>query len=413
MPGQTDVQKLIQGLAPGAVNNGNPNTIYNTAGTVMQPAAPPPTLNTDGTFNMNLLPPAASLGPTTLNLPALTGAASMGVWQAPAPAAPLNLPTWQYINSLPANPGPAVPPPVTDGPPITDGQMPPPIPGSGRNKGCVTVDSRIYGLGRAGDVEVGDTITVIDPATFETSEEVVTYSEAKLQPVVRITTKGGTVLECSESAPISDETGEQIEAKNLLGVSIPVSVHGMIEFETVMRVEELGEQMVQHISCADQFFLAGKEDGKYLLHHNKRQIMPGQANPGHIDTTGGGINGDWLFSSGGGDWADQFGAEGARGGWLMTNAPPSITKIAAQKEAPTEEQATVAVKDSESWFKAILETTGVNVGQAWDYITKNPLRSILAVMSGNIGGLLIKAGVSAIRTPDKKEGPPRKSVGPR
>jgi hypothetical protein len=148
------------------------------------------------------------------------------------------------------------------------------------NDACVTVDSLIFDFGRAGDVVVGDVLKVIDPVTFELSDATVSYSEAKTQPAVRITTKEGFVLECSKSAPICDDTGEEVRAENLLGVSIPVSRHGLIEFEVVMKVEDLGEKLVQHITCENNYFLAGKDSSAFCLHHNAKRAPsfgPGDA----------------------------------------------------------------------------------------------------------------------------------------
>jgi hypothetical protein len=118
MPTQTDIQQLIQQLTPSGVNNGNPNTVYNTPGTPMQPApavgvAPPPTMNPDGTMNMNSIPQTADLSAL---LPVRTSQ-ELGVWNAP----PLtnNRPQWQLpFSNLPslgntAPTQPTTPPPVT------------------------------------------------------------------------------------------------------------------------------------------------------------------------------------------------------------------------------------------------------------------------------------------------------------
>lgn len=52
MATQTDIQQLIQSIVPSAVNNGNPNTIYNNA---------PPVLDGQGNWFASHLPTAASL----------------------------------------------------------------------------------------------------------------------------------------------------------------------------------------------------------------------------------------------------------------------------------------------------------------------------------------------------------------
>lgn len=449
MPNQTDVQKLIQGLAPGAVNNGNPNTVYNTPGTVMggTPSVPPPTTDGLGNWSLNNLPQAATLGAPQLQLPPVVGSSQLGSWTAPQNPAALNLPQWklmQYGNTGTTPPGTTTPPPTAP-PPRTGGPTPPNVgtpdpladfggfdnegrwhPGQGalnmlgdnalfsqsfsiydpafkkiwgldsvpsevkseitgqngeideaktegffnkvfsskgllqgldaiteifpflngvdwynsttgqinivssamqvvanalgigplfrlfmkafNNKkleeavplsaGCVVVDAIIHEYGRAGDVAVGDTLKVIDPVTFELEDGAVSYSEAKLQPCVRITTKSGVELECSKSAPISDDTGEQVLAEHLLGVNVPVSKHGMIEFETVMSVEDIGERLVQHITCENNFFLAGKKKGLYLLHHNAKKVEG--LNPFKIGDLGHGSN------PGGLGWGGNF-----------------------------------------------------------------------------------------------------------
>lgn len=401
MPTQTDVQKLIQGLAPGSVNNGNPNTIYNTPATVANMAPVDPHL--------------ATVPPSQLTLPPVTPSSQLGAWVAPHAPQAINLPQWKIIQPTAGSGTSTTPPPATTPPgetqtplnlgagfkgntwypselkgifnensllhnpfnaddpeiqaryglnsvpeqvraaltPTSNGtvdqssvdnvltnMMPKTSNGSidwlealdrlteifpllngvnwhdadtgkiniassaiqvvanalglgpiikfftnvlgkartqtdGKSHGvgnaCVTVDSRIFGLGRAGNVKEGDTIRIIDPTTFEMSEALVTYAEPKLQPTVRITTKDGFSLECSRSAPISDETGEPVLAEHLLGISIPVSRFGVIDFEVVMKVEDMGEQMVQHITCDNNYFLAGEEDGAYTLHHNAKK----------------------------------------------------------------------------------------------------------------------------------------------
>jgi hypothetical protein len=44
----------------------------------------------------------------------------------------------------------------------------------------------------------------------------------------------------------------------------------------------VGMRMVQHITCESKFFLAGKEPGRYLLHHNAKAAPTG----GMSNTTG-------------------------------------------------------------------------------------------------------------------------------
>lgn len=137
--------------------------------------------------------------------------------------------------------------------------------------GCVVVDSFVKGMPLAGKIKVGDMMPTVDPITQETLPQEVTYAETKNVPCVRITTESGVVLDCSETAPIADVDGNQVLSVNLLGVLIPTQVHGILSAEKVVSVESIGNKDVRHITCGNKFFLAGKEEGKYLYHHNIKQ----------------------------------------------------------------------------------------------------------------------------------------------
>jgi len=60
MPDQRDVQQLIQSLTPSAVNNGNPNTVYNQP--MPQGGYIPPTYDPGtNTWRVNPAPPASTV----------------------------------------------------------------------------------------------------------------------------------------------------------------------------------------------------------------------------------------------------------------------------------------------------------------------------------------------------------------
>lgn len=134
--------------------------------------------------------------------------------------------------------------------------------------GCVVTTSRVPGFQNAGDIKVGDTMLTTDAVTFEEGADEVTYSKPELQPCVEITTESGIQLQCSTSAPIADKDGNQVKAPDLLDVVIPVYDHGERRFEKVVSVEKIGLRTVQKITCGNKFFKAGKESGRYVLHHN-------------------------------------------------------------------------------------------------------------------------------------------------
>ncbi len=145
--------------------------------------------------------------------------------------------------------------------------------GGGGGGGCVTTDSLIYGhVGTADTVMIGDTMTVIDPVSHELGTGLVSYATAKKQPCVEIETTSGIVLRCSKSAPLALADGSQILAKFALNNSIQVMNNGVVGVEEVIRVDELGIQPVMHITCENNFFMAGTTEGKYILHHNLKEI---------------------------------------------------------------------------------------------------------------------------------------------
>lgn len=136
--------------------------------------------------------------------------------------------------------------------------------------GCVCIDSIVFDGRKASEVEVGDELDTIDPITNQFKKQIVTRSETKLSECVRITTESGIQLDCSISAPISDEHGNQVLAPSLCGVMIPVIDNEEHKLERVVSVEEIGMKKIRHITVNDSFFPAGKEANRYILHHNKQ-----------------------------------------------------------------------------------------------------------------------------------------------
>ena len=167
--------------------------------------------------------------------------------------------------------------------------------GSWDGSGCVVVDSVLSDYGRADDVNVGDMMEVIDPVSYKKSEGKVSYSTTKIMPCVRITTETGVVLDCSTTAPIADEHGNQVLAPRLKGKLIPVSNDGEFYLDRVESVEDIGEREVRHITVENNFFLAGKEAGKYVFHHNMKAVESGGVAAPSSDPSEGGFW-SWLKS---------------------------------------------------------------------------------------------------------------------
>jgi len=300
MPDQRDVQQLIQSLTPSAVNNGNPNTVYNQP----QPQGGyiPPTFD-PGTNTWRINPAPA---PSAVNWQQMSASQPQTwSWQQPAQPAPIPQPNGP-MPTTPTTPIPTTPTPVppgstvggyNNGASMNSDDSGFRVAGNAATEGCVVVNTYLQDFDRADQVEVGDDMFVVDPISYKKSVGRVSYSTTKLMPCVRITTENGIVLECSTTAPIADERGEQVLAPNLLHKLIPVCDNGMFYLDRVETIEDIGEQEVRHITVEDNFFLAGKEKGRYIFHHNMK-MGPGS----YIPYDSGGM--DFMF-------AQDFGGRGA------------------------------------------------------------------------------------------------------
>lgn len=209
--------------------------------------------------------------------------AAPGVWTADAGTPPA------FISEITGAPwcSPPEPPVVTirpgnaapdDGGTVKPqpGISPSPKPGierspvvGGRGGGCVMVDSLMPDGRTAGEVQVGDVLSMADPMTLEPMAAAVTYSEPVMQPCAEIITEGGARLRCSLSAPIPTPDGLR-SPNDLGGRLVAVLRDGEAVWERVARIRGIGPRMVQHISVEDGCFWAG--DADFILHHNKARI---------------------------------------------------------------------------------------------------------------------------------------------
>jgi hypothetical protein len=130
--------------------------------------------------------------------------------------------------------------------------------GGGGSPPCVTVDSfvrrkrdGIVADVPAGEVIVGDYLRVMNPITGVKRWGRVSYSQRVPYECVQVTTEHGVTLSCSMAA------------------EIPADDLGQYRIGTVTHVEPIGVRDVQHITCEDDFFLAGDQPCRYLAHHNK------------------------------------------------------------------------------------------------------------------------------------------------
>lgn len=140
--------------------------------------------------------------------------------------------------------------------------------GGGSGGACVDVDSLLPCGRRAGDIKVGDELFLFDPVTMEAATGIVTYSQAKEAPCVRVVTAAGDSLRCSTTAPIPTRRRGLVTAPNLIGQEILVADGDLMRWEVVCDVQNIGIGLVQHITVGDRCFWASERGDSFILHHN-------------------------------------------------------------------------------------------------------------------------------------------------
>lgn len=139
--------------------------------------------------------------------------------------------------------------------------------GGGGGIGCPQVDEPVIRrtsdgsqeVIRAGDVRLGDLI--LSPRGRWL---LVSYSEAKLQPCVRVTFEDGEARVFSTSAPLEDADGNEVLAPLVNGRVLRHRTSGSMR---VVDVHDAGEQWVQHVTAENDYFLVGN-----FSHHNLKPI---------------------------------------------------------------------------------------------------------------------------------------------
>lgn len=133
---------------------------------------------------------------------------------------------------------------------------------------CVTWDTWLPGIGLAAYAKEGQEILIGDPKKGKTAIAKITKVSTHCDCCVRITTKMGVSLDCTTTAPIALAGGGRRRAPDLLGQQIPVKIDGVWEIDEVCSIVPIGMQTVVKITCEDNFFFAGREIDRYMLHHN-------------------------------------------------------------------------------------------------------------------------------------------------
>lgn len=242
--------------------------------------------------------PTSSAGASPTPTPTVTATVTPSITVTPSPTpqatispTPSITPSKTYTIPPSATRSPTpTPTPVAS---VTPTPTPTPSPSS-VNGGCgpcytnCPLTSALLPDGRkAGDVKVGDILTLGDEQTLENYYGKVTYSATAIEKTVRIKTKNGIELSCSTTAPLATDVGF-INAVDVLGYNVAVWDEGNKYFDQVIDVENLGDQEVQNITVDNKSFWVGDNSNKFVLHHNLKWCCDARGNcesipPGHCE----------------------------------------------------------------------------------------------------------------------------------
>jgi hypothetical protein len=110
---------------------------------------------------------------------------------------------------------------------------------------------------RAGDVRVGDRLLLSSGRWG-----LVSFSERRQQPGVRVVGADGSSITCSASAPLETAEGPCVVAPYTRGLVLRHRTHGVMR---VAEVFDVGDIWVQHITCENDCFWVGD-----YSHHNRK-----------------------------------------------------------------------------------------------------------------------------------------------
>lgn len=139
--------------------------------------------------------------------------------------------------------------------------------GGGDIDTCVTIDSYMLDGRQAEQVVIGDVLELFDAKSNSIDFGEVSRADTALAECVSIITENGVTLECSTTAPIPTINGI-VKASDLKSDTVLTRIGNLIEWSVIKSVTAIGERQVRHITVENACFWAGKEPGKFILHHN-------------------------------------------------------------------------------------------------------------------------------------------------
>jgi hypothetical protein len=143
--------------------------------------------------------------------------------------------------------------------------------GGGGGGGSVSVQAYLPSGKVAGEVDVGDELSLLSTDRTTTVPGTVISNRTSLQPLVKLISRSGITLTCSDSTPVTLEDGSSTFASNVLNKKLPVQDDNGFRWEEIVSVTYAGMGYVATIFCENQCYAAGDAPGKYIWTHNDDQ----------------------------------------------------------------------------------------------------------------------------------------------
>lgn len=147
--------------------------------------------------------------------------------------------------------------------------------------GCVTCDMHLSNGLLAAHALEGDVVAAHLPEAGFFDAAIEKVSDPIFVDCVRLETESGASLKCSTMTPFNLkaaktdlEDGGWLYAPAMYGQDVIVDRDGILGWETVTEVEEIGKQWVRPISLGGKSFAAGETMDAMIYSHNTTKVIP-------------------------------------------------------------------------------------------------------------------------------------------
>lgn len=154
---------------------------------------------------------------------------------------------------------------VSNPPTVTGGGAGP----SGGGGGSVSIAASMPMSAKlAGEMTAGDRLILLNADRNGIRDGEVTGNRVSIQNLLTLVSESGIRLTCSDNTPITLEDGTACNSTDVLGLRLPVLDENGFRWETIVELNDAGRGPVATISCLDQCYAAGDENGRYIITHN-------------------------------------------------------------------------------------------------------------------------------------------------